>query len=50
MIIVNPLFVEELILLGKSHREISIILKETFRQRGFSVRSVRRFCDKYNKQ
>ena len=41
-------FVEQLILAGNSHKEISSVLKEKFQRRVFSERSVRRFCHKYD--
>ena len=41
-------FVKKLVYEGKSHEEISEILKATYLSivRGLSVRSVRRFCSK----
>ena len=46
---IDPEWIKHLVMnLKKSHREISDIIKARGRARGFSERSVRRFCEKHN--
>ena len=42
-------FIEELMLQGKTHREISEVLRSLYPgQKGFSLRSVERFCSQHD--